>query len=166
MTDSLRSKATETYAQARRKAEKALSTSRSKAEQALSTGRSKLRDGASATRVRAKAAQEKARNGLSSNPLTAVAGGLALGAIIAALLPKTQREKRLMGSVSRSVKSTAKRAAKVASGVAKAELIALGVSSDAARKQVRDLAGKIGKAASTAGQAAAKTVRKDKSNNE
>lgn len=155
MTDSLRSKATETYTQARTKAEKA-----------LDAGRTKLRDGAAATRVRAQAAREKARDGLSGNPLTAVAGGLALGAIIAALLPKTQRERRLVGPVSRSVKSTAKTAAKVASNVAKAELVALGVSSDAARKQVRELAGKIGKAASSAGEAAAKTVRKEKSNNE
>lgn len=155
MTDSLRTKATETYAQAR-----------NKAEQALETGRTKLRDGAAATRERAQAARNKARDGLAGNPLTAVAGGLALGAIFAALLPKTQREKRLMGPVSRSVKSTAKTAAKVAGNVAKAELVALGVSSDAARKQVRTLAGKIGKAASTAGQAAAKTVRKEKSDNE
>lgn len=155
MTDSLRNKATETYTQARTKAEKALDVSRTK-----------LRDGAAATRVRAKAAQEKARNGLSGNPLTAVVGGLALGAIIAALLPKTQRERRLVGPVSRSVKSSAKTAAKVAGNVAKAELIALGVSGDAARKQVRELAGKISKAASSASEAAVKTVRKDKSNNE
>lgn len=155
MTDSLRTKATQTYAQAR-----------SKAEKALDTGRTKIRDGAAVTRVRAQAARKKAQDGLVGNPLTAVAGGLALGAIFAALLPKTQREKRLMGPVSRSVKSTAKTAAKVAGSVAKAELVALGVSSDAARKQVRDLAGKIGKAASSAGQAAAKTVRKDKSADE
>ncbi len=134
---------------------------RKKAGKALEAGRSTLTKGAAATRSGARRARDTATKGLEGNPLTALAGGLAVGAFVAALLPRTAREKKIMGPVSRSVKSTAKSAAKVAGNVAKAELIALGVSSDAARKQVRTLAGKIGKAATTAGKAATKTVRKD-----
>ncbi|MFM7027329.1 MAG: hypothetical protein ACKOXK_01455 [Chakrabartia sp.] len=150
MSDNLRTKAGQRYSQARDSAGKALEASRAK-----------VRQGAAATRDTARAARQKAAQGLEGNPLAALAGGLAIGAIIAAFLPRTQREKKMLGPVSRSVKSTAKTAAKVAGNVAKAELVALGVSGDAARKQVRDLAGKIGKAATTAGKAATKTVRKD-----
>lgn len=135
---------------------------RKKAGKALNAGRQTLNKGAQATRKGAQRARTKATQGLEGNPLTALAGGLALGAIIAALLPRTAREKKIMGPVSRSVKSSAKTAAKVASNVAKAELVALGVSSDAARRQVRTLADKVGKAASKAGKAATKSVRKDK----
>jgi ElaB/YqjD/DUF883 family membrane-anchored ribosome-binding protein len=151
MAENLRTKATERYAQAREKA-----------GAALETGKTRVRQGAIATRDRASKAKAKASQGFENNPLGAVAGGLAIGAIIAALLPRSARETKLMGPVSRSVKATARTAAKVAGNVAKAELIALGVSGDAARQQVRELAGKIGKAASSAGSAAAKTVRKDK----
>ncbi|MFM1983509.1 MAG: hypothetical protein RJB22_2228 [Pseudomonadota bacterium] len=173
MTDNLRSKASERYAQARTKAGQALSEGRARAGQALTEGRARAgqaldvsreraRETAAATRARAVQARDKAAQGLKGNPLAAVAGGLAVGAIIAALLPRTAREKKLVGPVSRSVKNTARTAAKVAGTVAKAELVALGVSGDTARKQVRDLAGKIGKAASSAGEAAVKTVRKEK----
>lgn len=161
MADTLRTKASERYSQARAKAEQALSTSRAKAGEAVAAGRTRVRESAVATAERAKAARAKASQGLESNPLAAVAGGLAIGAIIAALLPRTARENRIVGPVSRSVKSTARTAAKVAGNVAKAELIALGVSQDAARQGVRALAGKIGKAATSAGTAAAKTVRKE-----
>lgn len=134
---------------------------RKKAGKALNAGRKTLNKGAQATRDSALRARTKATQGLEGNPLTALAGGLAIGAIIAALLPRTAREKKIMGPVSRSVKSTAKTAAKVAGSVAKAELVALGVSSDAARRQVRTLADKVGKAATKAGKAATKSVRKD-----
>jgi ElaB/YqjD/DUF883 family membrane-anchored ribosome-binding protein len=169
MTDNLRAKASERYNQARGKAEDALATGRAKASEArekaneaLTVGREKVRETAAATRERARAAAQKTGESLESNPLAAVAGGLAIGAVIAAMLPRTARENKLLGPVSRSVRATAKTATKVAGNVAKAELVGLGVSSETARKQVRTLAGKLGKAASTASAAAVKTVRKDK----
>lgn len=161
MADNIRSKASERYTQARDKAGNVLSTSRAKAGEALKASKARVRDSKAAAAERARLAREKAAEQMESNPLAAVAGGLAVGAIIAALLPRTARENRLVGPVSRSVKATARTAAKVAGNVAKVELIALGVSQDAARQQVRELASKIGKAATSAGSAAAKTVRKD-----
>lgn len=154
MTDTLRSKASERYAQAREKAGQTLSNSRARASEIIETGRTRARE-------RAANVKEQTSRQLETNPLAAIAGGLAIGALLAALLPRTARENKIVGPVSRNVKSTARTAAKVAGNVAKAELIALGVNSDAARQQVRNLAGKIGKAASSAGNAAAKTVRKD-----
>ena len=115
MTDDLRSKASERYNQARGKAEEALATgrakageARAKASEALTASREKARETAAATRERARAAAQKTGESLESNPLAAVAGGIAIGAIIAAMLPRTARENKLLGPVSRSVRATAK----------------------------------------------------------
>ena len=162
MTDNLRSKASARYNDVRGKAEQALSTGRAKAEEALETSRARARETAAATRERARVAAQKTSEQLEGNPLAAVAGGLVIGAIIAAALPRTARETKLAGPVGRGVRKTAKAATKVAGDVAKAELVALGLTSDAARQTARELAGKIGKAATTAGTAAAKSVRKGK----
>lgn len=162
MTDNLRAKAGARYNDVRSKAEQAITTSKAKAHDALETGKVRAKETAAVTREKAKVAAQKTSQQLDSNPLAAIAGGLAIGAIIAAALPRTARETRIVGPVGRSVRKTAKAAAKVAGDVAKAEFIALGLTSDAARQTARDLAGKIGKAATTAGTAAAKTVRKGK----
>ena len=154
MTDALRSKANEYYARARKKAADALAEGRSKASNTLDTGAMRVRHSA-------EDAKQRTARSVEANPLTAVAGGLAIGAFLAALLPRTARENKYVGPVSRAVKSTAKGAAKVAGTVAKAEMIALGVNSGTARRQVRDLAGKISKAATSARTAAVKTLRKD-----
>ena len=154
MADTLRSKASEHYTKARKKAAKALAEGRSKAVETLDTG-------AKRARRRAEDAKQRTARGVDANPLAAVAGGLAIGALLASLLPRTAREDKYIGPVSRTVKSTAKGAAKVAGTVAKAEMIALGVNSGTARQQVRDLAGKIGKAATSARTAAVKTLCKD-----
>jgi len=162
MTDNLRSKASARYNDVRGKAEEALTAGRTKAHDALETGKARAKETAAATREKAKAAVQTTSQQLDSNPLAAVAGGLVIGAIIAAALPRTARETRIACPVGRSVRNTAKAAAKVAGDVAKAELFALGLTSDAARQTARALAGKIGKAATTAGTAAAKTIRKGK----
>ncbi len=154
MADTLRSKASEHYSKARQKAANALTEGRNKAIEALDTGTKRVRNSS-------EDAKQRATRGVDANPLAAVAGGLAIGAILAALLPRTARENKYIGPASRTVKSTAKTAAKVAGTVAKAEMIALGVNSGTARRQVHDLAGKIGKAAASARTAAVKTLRKD-----
>jgi ElaB/YqjD/DUF883 family membrane-anchored ribosome-binding protein len=154
MADTLRSKASEHYTKARKKATQALTEGRRKASEALDIGANRVRGSA-------KDAKQQTVRGVDAHPLAAIAGGLAIGALLASLLPRTAREDKYIGPVSRTVKSTAKSAAKVAGTVAKAEMIALGVNSGTARQQVRDLAGKIGKAATSARTAAVKTLRKD-----
>ena len=162
MTDNLRSKASARYNDVRGKAEQALATGKTKAHDALEAGKVRAKETAAVTREKAKVAAQTTSQQLDSNPLAAIAGGLAIGAIIAAALPRTARETKIAGPVGRSVRKTAKAAAKVDGDVAKAELFALGLTSDAARQTARELAGKIGKAATTAGTAAAKTIRKGK----
>ena len=173
MADSLRTKATERYtdakakaadavAKGKTKAEDAARLAREKAEQAAASTKAGAQRAASATKAGAKKAADKTSQSVETNPLAAIVGGLAVGAIVAALLPRTARENKLAGNVGRTVRDTASKAAKNATATAKDQLDALGVNADAAKGQLRDLISKIGEAATSAGSAAADTVRKSK----
>ena len=55
----------------------------------------------------AKKASKASSDGIDKNPLAIVAGGIALGAIIGMLLPKTQREKKVLGKAGKVINETA-----------------------------------------------------------
>ena len=105
-------------------------------------------------------AKKTTGEGLEKNPIAALVGGLAIGAIAAALLPKTKRETEILGKAGSKVRSTASSAAKAARDAGKEQLDALGLNSGAARDQLRSVIDKIGQAASTASKAATDAVRK------
>jgi hypothetical protein len=88
------------------------------------------------------------------NPLAIVAGGIALGIVAGALLPKSKRETELLGPVGRRVTDVATGAAEAAKGAATAELASLPLSKTAAREQVGRVLDQIAKALSSAGEAA------------
>jgi len=64
-----------------------------------------------AARSRASDATRKANEQLSVYPLSAVVGGFLLGALVGAMLPRTERETRLIGKTGRRVAGAAKDAA-------------------------------------------------------
>ena len=64
-----------------------------------------------AARNRASDATRRANEQLSVYPLSAVVGGFLLGALVGALLPRTERETRLIGKAGRKVAGAAKDAA-------------------------------------------------------
>lgn len=64
-----------------------------------------------AARNRASDATRKANEQLSVYPLSAVVGGFLLGALVGAMLPRTERETRLIGKAGRRVAGVAKDAA-------------------------------------------------------
>jgi hypothetical protein len=98
--------------------------------------------------------------GIEKNPFAALAGGLAIGAVLAALVPRTKREDAVMGKTGKMLREQASKAAKAARDAGQDQLEALGVNADAARAQVQDLVRKVGQAASSAGSAAAEAVRR------
>jgi ElaB/YqjD/DUF883 family membrane-anchored ribosome-binding protein len=160
MADSLQDKAAAKINEAKQKASDATRTAKAKASEAGHSAKAKAESAAASARAKAKKAAESGKQSLDHNPLGVVMGGLAVGAIAAALLPRTKREDDLAGNVGRTVRSTASKAAKNARETAKEQLDALGVNADAAKGQFRDLMGKLGEAASTAGSAAADAIRK------
>ena len=76
----------------------------------------------------AERAARQTGDGIERNPLAAIAGGLAIGAIVAALIPRTAREDKLAGNVGRKVRATASKAATTARETAKNQLDELGVN--------------------------------------
>lgn len=171
MSDNLRQKAEARYAEAREKvteavnsgraaADEALKNARARADEAYASARTKASEAATSARINAKRAASKTSEGIKTNPIAAVAGGLAIGAIVAALVPRTKREDETLGKTGKKLRDTAGKAAKAARDAGQSKLDSLGVNSEAARGQVKELLKKVGEAAGTAGTAAADTVRK------
>src|SRR5918998_1177742 len=77
------------------------------ARQAFESARERTAAAYATARERAGSAYETAgrrtSEGIDSNPVAAVVGGLAIGAIVAALLPRTSREDEYLGTVGRKI---------------------------------------------------------------
>jgi hypothetical protein len=109
-------------------------------------------------RDRAAEAARRTAESLESNPLGIVVGGLAVGVLAGALLPRSQKEKELLAPVGKRLGDTARTAIDTAREHGRSELESRGFTKDAAQEQVKNLLGGLGKAVTTAGQAAAKSV--------
>lgn len=100
----------------------------------------------------------RAAEGIDANPLGILVGGLAVGAIAGALLPRSDKEKELLAPVGKRLGDSARAAAQAAKDAGRAELEEYGLTADAGREQVKSLLGNVGKALTTAGSAAAKAA--------
>ena len=114
-------------------------------------------------RQRAIEAYEGARNRASDTlgeaPLLALAGGLAAGALIAALLPRTDTETRLVRPTARRVKDTAKVALDAARGTGSQRLDELGLSRSKGEETIRSLLEGLTDAARASANAAIDAAR-------
>src|SRR5687768_8795761 len=101
------------------------------ARQAFESARERTAAAYATARERAGSAYEtagrKTSQGIDSNPVAAVVGGLAIGAIVAALLPRTSREEELLGGVGRKLTDTARDAANAAKEAGRGQLDELGL---------------------------------------
>ena len=115
-------------------------------------------------RLRAIRAYEDARGRTSETlgqaPLIALAGGLAAGALIAALLPRTDAETRLVRPTARRVKNSARAAFAAARDTGSQRLDELGISREKGEETVRGLFEGLADAAKASANAAADAVRK------
>ena len=75
---------------------------------ALAAARERTASAYEAARSRASSASRKANEQLSVYPLSAVVGGFLVGALVGAMLPRTERETKLMGRAGRKVAGTAR----------------------------------------------------------
>ena len=106
----------------------------------------------------ASTARQTTADGIDANPVVAVIGGLALGAIAAAMLPVSRRERDALGDVGRRVNDAAREAAKAAKDAGQGKIDELGLR-DAAKQSLGDLASKAGEAARSSATAAAQAVK-------
>lgn len=118
----------------------------------------RLRDGLSSARDKAAEAARRTAEGIDANPLGIVVGGLALGVVAGALLPRSDREKELLAPLGATLNVRARAAIDAARDAGKGQLDELGISRDAARDQVRNLFDGLTKAVQTAGAAAARSA--------
>jgi hypothetical protein len=104
-------------------------------------------------------ARDRATDTLGEAPLLALAGGLAAGALIAALLPRTEAETRAVRPTARRVKDSAKAAFDAAKGTGTQRLDELGISREKGEETIRNLLEGVADAAKASARAGLDAVR-------
>ena len=137
------------------------------ARQAFEAARERTASAYATAREKAGSAYEtagrRAGEGIDSAPVAAVFGGLAIGAIVAALLPRTRREDEMLGTVGRKLNDSAREAAAAAREAGRGQLDELGLSKDGLRGKLDEFTGRaVGAVKSSAGAAAGAARGKDK----
>ena len=97
--------------------------------------------------------RQQASAQIENNPLALVAGGVALGVVLGALIPRQAKERELLAPVGKRIAEGATAAATAARDAGKAEIDAILPPRDAAKEQI----GKILGSALTAAKDAAVT---------
>ena len=101
----------------------------------------------------------KANDAIDEAPLIALAGGLALGAILAAILPRSDSETRALRPVTDKLAGTAKAAATAAKDAGTLRLADLGLTREKGAETLRSIFESAGDAAKTSAQAALSAAR-------
>jgi hypothetical protein len=104
-------------------------------------------------------ARERVSDTFFEAPLIALAGGIAAGALIAALLPRTESETRLVRPTARRMKATARAAYNAAKETGSERLNELGLNREKGEQTIRSLLQGVTDAARVSGQAAFDAAR-------
>lgn len=104
-------------------------------------------------------ARERTRDQIETSPLIALGGGLAIGALVAAILPRTRAEDRLLGDVGGRITGGARGAFDAAKDAGREKLAELNITADAGKGAVQSLVDGITEAARSSGKAALESAR-------
>jgi ElaB/YqjD/DUF883 family membrane-anchored ribosome-binding protein len=151
--DDAYAKASKTAHAAVERTKDGLDQARGKVSDAYASGRDK------ATEAYA-SARRKTADGFDSNPLAVLLGGIAVGAVLGALLPRTEREAKVLGAMGEKVRGAAGEAIEAAKGAGRDKLDELGLSKDHARETMKSLLDGAIAAAGSAGAAALDSAKK------
>src|SRR3954471_6837138 len=99
-----------------------LAAVRQSAADAYEAARERTASAYSSARETAATAGRRTADGIDGNPMAALVGGLALGAIAGALLPIARQERQLFGNVGKRINDTARQAALAARDAGKERL--------------------------------------------
>ena len=105
-------------------------------------------------------ARERTVDTLGEAPLLALAGGIAAGALIAALLPRTETETRLVRPTARRAKQSARAAIDAARDTGSQRLDGMGLNREKGEATIRSLLDGLTDAARASANAAVDAVRK------
>lgn len=95
---------------------------KSRAAEAYESTRARTTAAFAGVRERAAGAGRRAGEEIEAYPMAAIAGGLALGGLVAALLPRTERENELLGGVGTRINEAARDAARSAADAGRAQV--------------------------------------------
>ena len=104
---------------------------RDRAGDAYDTARTAAIDAYETARDSAALAGKKTGDGIDEAPLIALAGGLAVGVLLAALLPRTDREDKLLGPIGERITGSAKNAVDAAKEAGREKMAELNLTRDA-----------------------------------
>ncbi len=133
---SVKAKASDAYQAARERTTTAYGTVKDKTGSAYTTARTKT------------------SSGIDSNPVAALVGGLAIGGLVAALLPRTEKEKALFGTYGAKINDGARTAFSSAKEAGIAKLDELGYNKDTAKSKITSLRSDVAEIATAAAQRA------------
>jgi hypothetical protein len=104
-------------------------------------------------------ARRKATSGIDEAPLLALAGGLAAGAVLAALIPASRKERELLSPVADRIRDKASDAVNAAKEAGQARLDELGLTRDKGTETLRTILDGAGDAAKASAEAAVASLR-------
>jgi hypothetical protein len=119
---------------------------RQSASEAYEAARQRTSSLYGSTREGAARAGQRAAEGIDANPMAAVVGGLAIGAAVAALLPRTRRETEMLGPIGERLTESAREAANAARDAGRSKLDEIGLSREGAKQKLSELASSAGEA--------------------
>ena len=104
---------------------------RDRAGDAYDSARTAAVDAYDSARDKAALAKEKTSDGIDEAPLIALAGGLAVGVLLAALLPRTAKENELLGPIGERITGSARNAVDAAKEAGREKMSELNLTRDA-----------------------------------
>ncbi|MFL6734310.1 MAG: hypothetical protein ACJ8EY_06410 [Sphingomicrobium sp.] len=130
------------------------------ADQGFATqARQKAIDAFGSAREGVSSARQRSADQLNEAPLIALAGGLAAGALIAALLPRTESETKALRPVGKRLTETARAAASAAKDSGTQRLSELGLTTERGSETLRSIFEGFTDAAKSSAQAAVSAAR-------
>lgn len=136
-----------------------LATAKSTASEAVSSARDRASDLANSARDTASVARQKTSDGIDASPVAALIGGLALGALAAAVLPRTRKEDEMLGGIGEKINDSARTAAQAAKDAGRDKLDELGINKDAAIDKAKEFAASASSVVKESASAAASSVK-------
>lgn len=110
------------------------------ANEALASAKDRAGELAGSARETATQVRQKTSDGIDASPVAALLGGLALGALAAAVLPRTRKEDEVLGGIGGRINDSARTAAQAAKDAGLDKLEELGINKDTAMDKARELA--------------------------
>ena len=132
-----------------------------KTEAVYEAAREKTGHAYSSARDAASDVRERTAAGIEENPLAALIGGIALGVIAGAFIPRSQREIEALAPVGDRIRSAAGSAATAAKAAAFDKIAELGLSKDNLVAKGKTVMSEAATAAQETGSAAAEAARNE-----